>query len=117
MPEPASMRHPPPTWQAASNISWSARAVTPRSTFTAATTLSPSPSIERRGRSHRAHEAGPVAVPLLFVSLQVNCHWVGQMRGTLNFGLFGVVALAAALNPCTTPLRAQGIEEKTAVCA
>src|SRR5450432_706017 len=39
------------------------------------------------------------------------------MRGKLNFGLFGVVALAAALNLCTTPLRAQSIEEKTAVCA
>ena len=39
------------------------------------------------------------------------------MRGKLNFGLFGVAALAAALNPCTTPLHAQSIEEKTAVCA
>src|SRR5260370_7491448 len=39
------------------------------------------------------------------------------MRGTLNFGQFGVVALAAALNLCTTPLHAQSIEEKTAVCA
>jgi cytochrome c553 len=39
------------------------------------------------------------------------------MRGKSNFGLFGVVALAAALNLCTTPLHAQSIEEKTAVCA
>src|SRR6202045_1789449 len=39
------------------------------------------------------------------------------MRGTLNFRLFGGAALAAALNPCTTPLHAQSIEEKTAVCA
>src|SRR5471032_3404922 len=39
------------------------------------------------------------------------------MRGKSNFGLFGVVALAAALNLCATPLHAQSIEEKTAVCA
>src|ERR1700681_4106265 len=39
------------------------------------------------------------------------------MRGTLNFGLFGVVALAAALNLCTTPLHAQSIEEKAQACA
>src|SRR3984957_21343348 len=39
------------------------------------------------------------------------------MRGKLNLGLFGVVALAAALNLCTTPLHAQSIEEKVQVCA
>src|SRR5260370_1425466 len=52
-PVQASMRRLPPTWWAASNTSWSARAATPRSTFTAATTLSPSPSIERTG-DHQA---------------------------------------------------------------
>jgi cytochrome c553 len=39
------------------------------------------------------------------------------MRGKLNLGLFGVVTLAGVLNLCTTPLRAQSIEEKTQVCA
>ena len=39
------------------------------------------------------------------------------MRGKLNLGTSGVVALAAVLNLCTTPLHAQSIEEKTAVCA
>src|SRR6202166_3220258 len=39
------------------------------------------------------------------------------MRGKLNFGLFGVVALAAPLNLCTTPLHAQSIAEKTQICA
>jgi cytochrome c553 len=39
------------------------------------------------------------------------------MRGKLNLGIFGIVALAAVLNLCTIPLHAQGIEEKTAVCA
>src|SRR5216684_7237750 len=39
------------------------------------------------------------------------------MRGKLNLGTSGVVALAAVLSLCTTPLHAQSIEEKTAVCA
>ena len=39
------------------------------------------------------------------------------MCGKLNLGISGVVALAAALNVCITPLRAQSIEEKTQICA
>src|SRR5471030_1303884 len=39
------------------------------------------------------------------------------MRGKSNLGIFGAVALAAILNLCATPLRAQSIEEKTQVCA
>jgi cytochrome c553 len=39
------------------------------------------------------------------------------MRGTLNLGLSGALALAAVLAICATPLRAQGIEEKAQVCA
>src|ERR1700738_4442803 len=39
------------------------------------------------------------------------------MRGKLNLGTSGVVALAGVLNLCTTPLHAQSIEEKTQVCA
>ena len=39
------------------------------------------------------------------------------MCGKLNLGISGVVALAAVLNVCTTPLHAQSIEEKTQVCA
>src|ERR1700732_1579391 len=38
------------------------------------------------------------------------------MRGKLNLGISGVVALAAVLNVSTTPLQAQSIEEKTQVC-
>jgi cytochrome c553 len=39
------------------------------------------------------------------------------MRGKLNFCTSAIVALAAVLNICTTPLYAQSIEEKTQVCA
>jgi cytochrome c553 len=39
------------------------------------------------------------------------------MSGNLSFGISAVVVLAAVLNVCTTPLRAQSIEEKTQVCA
>jgi cytochrome c553 len=39
------------------------------------------------------------------------------MSGKLNLGISAVVALAAVLNVCTTPLHAQSIEEKTQVCA
>jgi cytochrome c553 len=39
------------------------------------------------------------------------------MRRNLNLGIFGVVALAAVLNVCPTPLHAQSIEEKTQACA
>src|ERR1700716_2043413 len=61
-----SMPRLPPTWLAASNISWSVRAETPRSTSAAATTLSPSRSIERIG-DHRRVKRGRFAVPLLLV--------------------------------------------------
>src|SRR3984885_11892104 len=39
------------------------------------------------------------------------------MSGKLNFCTSAIVALAAVLNICTTPLYAQSIEEKTQVCA
>jgi cytochrome c553 len=39
------------------------------------------------------------------------------MSSNLNLGIFGVVALAAVLNVCPTPLHAQSIEEKTQACA
>jgi cytochrome c553 len=39
------------------------------------------------------------------------------MRGKLNLGLSGALALTAVLTICATPLRAQSIEEKTQVCA
>ena len=39
------------------------------------------------------------------------------MSGKLNLGISGVVALAAVLTVCTTPLYAQSIEEKTQACA
>src|SRR3984893_14677678 len=39
------------------------------------------------------------------------------MSGKLSLGISGIVALAAVLNVCTTPLHAQSIEEKTQVCA
>src|SRR6202165_6003240 len=39
------------------------------------------------------------------------------MSGKLNLGISGVVALAAVLNVCTTPLHAQSIEEKAQACA
>src|SRR6202140_2889952 len=39
------------------------------------------------------------------------------MSGKLNLGICAVVALAAVLNVCTTPLHAQSIEEKTQVSA
>jgi cytochrome c553 len=39
------------------------------------------------------------------------------MRGKLNLGLSCAVALAAVLNVCAAPLRAQSIEEKVQVCA
>jgi cytochrome c553 len=39
------------------------------------------------------------------------------MSGRLNLGISGVIALAAVLNICATPLHAQSIEEKTQVCA
>jgi glucose dehydrogenase len=61
-----SMPRLPPTWLAASNISWSVRAETPRSTSAAATTLSPSRSIERIG-DHRRVKRDRFAVPLLLV--------------------------------------------------
>jgi cytochrome c553 len=39
------------------------------------------------------------------------------MRGKFNVGIFGVVALTAVLDLCTTPLHAQSIEDKAQVCA
>ena len=39
------------------------------------------------------------------------------MSGKPSSGRVGLVALAAVLNVCTTPLLAQSIEEKTQVCA
>jgi cytochrome c553 len=39
------------------------------------------------------------------------------MRSNLNVRIFGVVALAAVLNVCPTPLHAQSIEEKAQACA
>jgi len=39
------------------------------------------------------------------------------MSGNLSLGISGVVLVASVLNVCTTPLRAQSIEEKTQICA
>src|SRR3981189_2216600 len=39
------------------------------------------------------------------------------MSGKPSSGIVGIVALAAVLNVCTTPLLAQSIEEKTQACA
>src|SRR4030088_3832820 len=39
------------------------------------------------------------------------------MSSNLSVGIFGVVALAAVLTVCPTPLHAQSIEEKTQACA
>src|SRR3979490_516145 len=39
------------------------------------------------------------------------------MSGKPSSGIVGMVAVAAVLNVCTTPLLAQGIEEKIQVCA
>jgi cytochrome c553 len=39
------------------------------------------------------------------------------MSGKPSSGIVGIVAVAAVLNVCTTPLFAQSIEEKTQVCA
>src|SRR3977135_4634642 len=39
------------------------------------------------------------------------------MSSNLNLGIFGVVALAAVLNVCPTPLQPESIEEKPQACA
>ena len=62
-PAPASTHRPRPTWSMASNMSWSARAATRRSTSTAATTSSPSRSTNSRRLLQG--EAGPVTAPFL----------------------------------------------------
>ena len=92
----------PPIRLAASNISWSVRAETPRSTSAAALS---SRSIERIG-DHRRGEAGPVCGPASFgqspISSRSPMEWINERQA--KFGHVGIVALAAVLNVWTTPL-------------